>query len=205
MKILIVAATEEELHPSLSFLAERQIEYLITGVGMVACSYALSKRLQNGRVDLLIQVGIGGILDREAALGEVYQIVQDEIFEMGAEDRENFLTIEQLGLGVHQFYELIDAVPKSIPCAKKAQAITVNKVHGRESSIARLRIRYTKPLIESMEGASFFYVALQEGIPALQFRAVSNYVEPRNRAAWNIGLAVGNMNSFLQELIKSLV
>ena len=58
------------------------------------------------------------------------------------------------------------------------------------------------PKIESMEGAAFFYACRKAGVPFIQIRAVSNYVEKRNRDAWQIGLAVKNLNTFALELLE---
>jgi len=41
------------------------------------------------------------------------------------------------------------------------------------------------------------------GVPCMQIRAVSNYVEKRNLDAWQIGLAIKNLNTFALELVKS--
>ena len=76
-------------------------------------------------------------------------------------------------------------------------------MHGNEASIQKLSNRVCAQ-IESMEGAAFFYACKQAGLPALQIRAVSNYVEKRNRDAWQIGLAVKNLNTFAVELLTSL-
>jgi futalosine hydrolase len=45
---------------------------------------------------------------------------------------------------------------------------------------------------------------LQENIPFVQLRAVSNYVEIRDKSKWNIPLAVENLNIQLIEFIKTL-
>lgn len=203
MKILVVAATIEEIKPSLSFLEENDITYLLTGVGMVATTYALTKHLQQHKVDLLLHVGIGGILDLSARLGEVYQIYTDEIFGLGADDNGSFIPIEELGFGKRIYTEKPPANIR-FPKVNKAQGITVNSVHGATDSIIRLQQHYQMPLIESMEGAAVFFVAEQEEIYCLQFRAISNYIEPRNRDAWEIGLAVKNLNVFLQQLLAFL-
>lgn len=200
MKTLVVAATIEEISPSIPFLSQNDIEYLITGVGMVATSYQLTKRLQQGGVDLLLHVGIGGILDASAELGEVYRISTDEIFELGADDNGTFVPIEELGFGKRIYSEKAPA-NLLFPMVQTARGITVNNVHGGKERISALHKQYPNPLIESMEGAAVFFVAEQEQIDCLQFRAASNYIEPRNRAAWEIRLAVENLNRFLQRLI----
>lgn len=196
MNILVLAATAEEISPSLPFLEANRIPYLITGVGMVATTYALTRYLRQHQVDLLLHVGIGGILDTAADLGRVYRIGTDEIFGLGADDKGMFIPIETLGFGKRLFSEK-PPVDLRLPETKKAHGITVNNVHGSEEHIIRLQQQYETPVVESMEGAATFYVAEQEGIHCLQFRAISNYIEPRNRDAWQIGLAVKNLNDFL--------
>lgn len=206
MNILVIAATIEEIAPSLPFLSQHDVAYLITGVGMVATTYQLTKRLQRDRVDLVLHVGIGGILDLSAALGDVYRISKDEIFELGADDNGSFLPIEELGFGKRIYTEKAP-VNLSLPIVQKARGITVNNVHGGAGHISDLRKQYPNPspLMESMEGAATFFVAEQEQVDCLQFRAASNYIEPRNRATWEIGLAIKNLNDFLLELLPVLL
>jgi futalosine hydrolase len=55
-----------------------------------------------------------------------------------------------------------------------------------------------------MGGAAFFYACRELKVPGVQIRAVSNYVEKRNRDNWQIGLAVKNLNTFAVELIREL-
>ena len=81
------------------------------------------------------------------------------------------------------------------------KGITVNKVHGNAQSIEKT-IQLHQPQTESMEGAAVFYACQQLNIPAMQIRSISNYVEPRNRESWQIGLAVKNLNDWLIEFIN---
>ena len=55
-----------------------------------------------------------------------------------------------------------------------------------------------------MEGAAFFYACLMMQVPFLEIRSISNHVEPRNRAAWDIPLAIGQLNEVLIGMLKSL-
>ncbi|MEM9847875.1 MAG: hypothetical protein AAF847_08290 [Bacteroidota bacterium] len=82
--------------------------------------------------------------------------------------------------------------------------MTVNKVHGYEPSIEQITSKYPVQ-VESMEGAAFFYAALVSETPFLQIRAISNYVEARNRDNWKLGLAIDNLNEVLVEILKSFV
>lgn len=204
MKILIVAATEFEIAKSIPTLNDYQVEYLITGVGMTATAFALGSRLASETYDLLLNVGIAGTFDRSQPLGTLVKVIQDSIFELGAEDHEEFIPIEKLGFGQSSFHEkLPDITLKSTYTRlQSVPGITVNKVHGNKNTIEFLRTIFVPDTIETMEGAAFFYAASQLNTPAIQVRALSNYVEARNTENWKISKAVEELNAWLVEFIK---
>ncbi len=230
MKILVVAATKEEVGPLIGsgmFGAESEAvsetshpdthtfhlvprtshptpHLLITGVGMTATAFALGRHLATNHYDLAINLGIAGSFDRNIPLGEVVEVIQDTFVELGAEDDTRFITLDALGFG-KTIYKTEAHLANYYSQHKLWQvtAATVNTVHGEETSIAKLNQR-SAPQLESMEGAAFFYACEQAGVPALQIRAVSNYVEKRNRDAWKIGLAVKNLNTFAENLLRGL-
>jgi futalosine hydrolase len=204
MKLLIVAATKEELTgfyqnhklSDAAFVETSKFDVLITGVGMTATAFALGKHLST-LYQLVLNVGIAGSFDTSIALGSLVQVSTDTFSELGAEDHDEFLTINELGFGTNK--QVATAEVESIP---KVNAITVNKVHGNDLSIAKIK-SFLAVQIESMEGAAVFYAADQENIPCLQIRSISNYVEPRNRESWNIGLAVKNLNEWLIHFVDN--
>jgi futalosine hydrolase len=221
MRILIVAATQGEVQPLMDALGMQKSEeaenlfaprhisvancsVLITGAGMVPTAFALGKHLPHNVYNLVINLGVAGSFDRNIQLGDVLEITKDTFSELGAEDDTHFISIEQLGLGAGIFHPTagIDHFTKNIT-TKKATAVTVNTVHGNEANIATIATRFT-PQLESMEGAAFFYACRELKVPCVQIRAVSNYVEKRNRDNWQIGLAVKNLNTFALDLIKEL-
>lgn len=205
IKVLFVAATQPEIAGLIPLFESKNIDFICTGVGMLATSYALTKQLNTTAYDLIVNVGIAGILDPKASLGQVYQITDDCLYELGAEDREEFITIETLGFGNSRFHQKLPAVALDFPSVPFIQGVTVNKVHGAAHSISRLKAKYPDlNLLESMEGAAVFMVAQQEGIPVLQFRSSSNYIEPRNREAWQIGKALKNLHLFVEKFVTSL-
>jgi futalosine hydrolase len=232
MRILVVVATEAEAGPlisdcgldsyrdSISELKENRrseifgnkseveipkSEILVTGVGMVATAFSLGRHLAENKYDLALNLGIAGSFDRDIALGQVVEITEDTVAELGAEDGENFLPIADLGFGEATFYpstQLADLYNLFNNFnLNKARAITVNTVHGHEASIKKVAERL-QPQLESMEGAAFFYACRQMNVPCIQIRAVSNYVEKRNRDNWQIGLAIKNLNTFAVEFLK---
>ena len=64
---------------------------------------------------------------------------------------------------------------------KPVRAITVNSATGSEATIRKL-VKKFNPDIETMEGATFFYICSREKIPFLAIRAISNRVEPRDKS-----------------------
>ncbi len=204
-QILIVAATEVEIQPLLTHFGDKKpFDVLITGVGMVATAFALGGHLAVKKYDLAINLGIAGSFDRDIALGEVVEVIADELSELGAENDEEFLPIQQMGFGESR-YLASSALRYHTKTTKlkTVNAITVNTVHGNEASIQKVAERL-QPQLESMEGAAFFYACQKAGVACLQIRAVSNYVEKRNRDNWQIGLAIKNLNNFAIALLDEL-
>src|SRR5438094_8717818 len=104
MQILVVAATQAEIQPLLNHFNEKKpFDVLITGVGMVATAYAMGNKLSHNKYDLAINLGIAGSFDRNIALGEVVEIQEDSFLELGAEDGDHFITIEDLGFGESRY------------------------------------------------------------------------------------------------------
>lgn len=199
MHLLVVAATEGELS-SLdigSTGGHRHIEVVITGVGMVATAAHVSRALARTRFDLAINLGVCGAFDRALALGSVVHVTSDRISEVGVEDGPAFVPAEAIGLvdaGTAPFTGgcLVNAAPPasaSLAALPQVSGITVNTVHGDAASIAAV-VGRCHPQVESMEGAAFMYACLIAGVPFAQIRAVSNYVERRNRAAWRLPEAI---------------
>ena len=86
---------------------------------------------------------------------------------------------------------------------EKVTAVTVNEI-STEKKIINLYRKKFDPVIESMEGAALHYVCLQENIPFLQLRAVSNYVGERNKKNWLMKESLQNLNNQLTRLLLSL-
>jgi futalosine hydrolase len=80
------------------------------------------------------------------------------------------------------------------------KGITVNTVHGNSASIKKVKKKFN-PDIESMEGAAFFFACQNEKIPCLQIRAISNYVEKRNKKKWKMKLAVKNLCTIIEKIL----
>ncbi|MCS4227746.1 futalosine hydrolase [Sphingobacterium sp. BIGb0165] len=206
MKILIVAATQFEIQPFLEVAANYpNCDTVITGVGMVATAFELGRILHENKYDLLINIGIAGCFDRNLKIGEVVQVTSESLIELGAEDDLQFIPIEQLGFGKSKFgSSLLQGKNIAIPFLAQRHGITVNKVHGNAESIAKVLQINPSSCIESMEGAAAFFAADKMELPVIELRGISNYVEKRNRATWNIPLAIMNSNKALIQTLDFL-
>lgn len=239
MNILIVSATEFEVKPLSDFLGialpsigmnnanidfeEKDIKVLITGVGMVNTAFMVG-RYSLHHYDLVINVGVCGAFDKHLELGQLVNVTEDVLSELGAEDGDDFLTYDQLKLpGTHIFSGIVKDNFEKIEGLKKVKGITVNTVHGNDATIEKVKKLYN-PDVESMEGAAFFAASKNSGTnsnqimfenkltstsyPAsdncIQIRAISNYVEKRDRSKWQMPLAIKNLNDFLIDFVKGL-
>jgi len=55
-----------------------------------------------------------------------------------------------------------------------------------------------------MEGAAFMYACLVQGQRFAQVRAVSNFVERRNRGAWKLSEAVASLGGTALRMLSEL-
>ncbi len=225
MRILVVAATDPEVSALVRKLgrvrqqrerlaeyvcADRAVHVLITGVGMVATAAWCSRELSESRYDLALDVGLCGSFDIGLVPGTVVHVVSDCLPELGAEDGDRFVSLEELGLedrldARFSCAELRNPAPPKngvLERLPKAKGITVNTVHGHERSIAAV-VERLHPQVESMEGAAFMYACLMHGVPFAQIRAVSNVVERRNRGAWKVQEAIDALGETAFEVVTA--
>ncbi len=219
MKILIVSATEKEILPLKNRLKIKtstacvmkysgnknfSVDFLVTGIGSTLTTYALTKKLSIKKYDFIINVGIAGSFTPDLNIGDVVNVKSDELADLGIEDKNEFFTLFEKGFIEKDQIPFTDSKllnPTKLNLKlKNVSGITVNTTHGNKSSIELFKSKF-KADIETMEGAAFFYVCLNEGVKFMQIRSISNYVEERNNANWDIPLAISNLNEKLFEII----
>ncbi|RYZ51538.1 MAG: futalosine hydrolase [Sphingobacteriales bacterium] len=222
MDILLTAATMAEIQPltdtmaaqwsreegSLYRLGSLRVRVLITGVGMVNTAYRLTRELANKKYDLAIQAGVAGAFDRSLILGTVVRVAADQFGDLGAEDKYNFLDLYELGLSDPNQPPFRDGLllQGTDPTTYFHQfpavtGITVNMVSGSSFTATRRLMKY-RAGIETMEGAAFHQVCLEEKQDCIQVRSISNYVEERNREGWNLKDAIVNLNDCLLDYLR---
>lgn len=207
MKILVIAATDIELKPFLK--AKHSCDILITGVGIAATVYQLQKKISQKKYDFIIQAGIAGTFDKTLDLGKTVIVKKDCFGDLGMEENGKFSTLFDNG------FLKINASPYSngwlVNSNKKLKqfslpivsAVTVQKVSDSKKQTKQL-IETFQPTIESMEGAAFHYVCIQEKISFLQIRGISNHVGIRDKSTWKMKQAIENLNEELARVVLSL-
>ena len=86
---------------------------------------------------------------------------------------------------------------------EQVKAITVNEITTDTKRIEWYQ-QNVSPVVESMEGAAFHYVCLQENIPFIQVRSVSNFIGERDKTKWNLKQAITQLNEKLILLLNEL-
>jgi futalosine hydrolase len=220
MDILIASATPFEIAPLFHHLKTTFIEYdpshfqkdkikiavLITGVGSPLTAFAMGKVLALKKYDLAIHAGIAGAYNKNIKIGDVMEVTSDYFGDLGVEEANgDFTSVFTMGLIESNQPPFMNSKlinPNNGNFLPSVKGLTVNKVHGFQPSIEAIQKHYIAD-VETMESAAFFYTCLVEHQPFLEIRAISNYVEPRNRDNWNIPLAIENLNAVLIEMMNS--
>lgn len=223
MKILITSATPFEIEPLSQHLESNfwphsnthfqkenlEVHLLVAGVGMALTAFNLGSLFARQRFDLAINAGIAGAFNRQLKIGDVVNVTAERFADLGVEEANGaFTDVYELGLldgDVHPFTDgwLLNPSTDGFGFLPQCKGLTINKVHGFQPSIDAVLGKYGAD-VESMEGSAFFMACLMAGVPFLQIRSISNYVEPRNRAGWDLPFAINNLNNVLIPLLESL-
>lgn len=224
MKILFVGATCFELYQFFERLEERPeregdvfhytwhsvyIDLITTGLGTMFTSYHLTKTLSRNHYDLVINAGIAGSYKASFPIGSVVNVISERFCDFGIEEGERIKSIFDAGFVDPDSFPFQGGKltnPYSIGEINlpKVHGVTGNISHGTRNSINQI-IQEFDPDIESMEGAAVFYVCLNEHVPFLQIRAISNYVDIRNTEKWDIPTAIENLTLALFSILSNFV
>lgn len=208
MSICIVAATALELQ---ALPATNQHDVLITGVGAAATTWHLTKKIKQSKPSLIIQAGIAGCFDQNIPPGTPLIVSRDRFADLGVEEQDEWKDIFDMELenpyappysggwlinpNDHLLHET---------SLQKVTAISISEVTTNHKRIRQISEKY-HPILESMEGAALHYVCLQENIPFIQLRTVSNHVGERDKTRWRMKEAIENLAREIQAIIRKQV
>jgi futalosine hydrolase len=219
MKIALVAATWQEIAPIQDYLSERlylknhhQFSLWVTGVGLVNTTYNLTKKIMLEKPDMAIQAGIAGSFQPLVySPGDVVAVKEEVMGDLGVQEGNDIW---------NDIFDLKLADPNIFPFKSRklsnphiqlfhkinlpmVSAVSVNEITTSSKRIHQLIEQYA-PAIESMEGAGFHYVCLNEGIPFIQIRSISNRIGERDKSLWQMNKAIENLQNTLIALINKL-
>jgi len=209
MCILLAAATPLEIRTITAWLPTR-VQPVITGVGLLSAAYHLQKAIAAYTPDLVIQAGIAGCFDPSRDLGELVVVSEEVVADLGVTENGHFKSLFDLAL----------AAPDDPPYTRgrlpnpyldrlnllgwpSGSSVSVSEISTDTDRIAWYKQRYN-PLLESMEGAALHFVCLQEQVPFLQLRALSNYIGERDKSRWQLGASLVALHEGLSLLLDAL-
>lgn len=217
MRIVITSATEKETLAAKEAMANHPLKdhglvFHYSGVGMLASAVSLTRMVHDQRPGLVIQAGIAGCFNENAALAEVVAVGDEQLADTGVLENGGWKDLFDLGFDHENARPFLNRrlpnpwlndLIKNLPGIRTVSGVTVNQVSTNQEAIARIREKYD-PFTESMEGAALHYVCLTANVPFLQLRSLSNYTGERDKAKWLIAPAVESLNRTLVGFLKVL-
>jgi len=214
MKILLTAATTFEIEPTLQQLENKdllpgvEVQVLITGIGPMNATYMLTSAIIRHQPNLVVQAGIAGSFNlSDLPTGKTVLVKYDVLGDLGMEEKEKFTTVFDAGFAGRNHFPfnngwLINPHPLLNDAAYPVvKSVTISKVS--DSLLQKQQLIETfSPQTETMEGAALHYVCLQQQVPFLQIRSISNEVGERDKSKWKIKEAIENLNAALIQLLN---
>jgi futalosine hydrolase len=180
-----------------------------TGVGAVNTAHALTRAMESLHPGQVLQFGVGGAylssgmnpgdlaLATEEVYGDLGVITKDGAFGMDfigfptlKKEREYYNRFALAG-PVAEIKKRLTAFSwdEPTPVVQSGTFITVQQCSGMAGTGNRLAARFDG-ICENMEGAAAAHLCSLYDTLFLEIRSVSNRVEDRNFAAWNLPLAM---------------
>jgi futalosine hydrolase len=184
--ILVVAATQSELHGAESLTQAGDATSLVCGVGPVEAAIHTSEFLATyPETRVVLHVGLAGarrksgiqIGDLVVGTAALYCDTRSSLVETIA----------------HPSSQMLDLVRGTIPNAHLVPIGTSGDVGG-SSEIT----------VEAMEGFSVLRAAHLAGVHALEVRVVSNEIEEQDRAKWQFARCLSILEGLIPKLVTSL-
>lgn len=181
-------------------LAPRVLEL---GVGKAAAACTLTAALGQGGVALVVAIGVcGAHRAAQLGIGSTCVVAQEAFIDEGVAHPGGFLDLAALGLADPMPLVADEARVRAAADLLDAAVVvggTVSTCSGTDA-LARERAARCPAVIETMEGAAIALVCARLGVPWIGVRTVSNFTGDRDRAQWNLSLALDELGRGWQRL-----
>ena len=187
---------------------------LHTGIGSVNAAHALTCQLEGQLPDLVIQFGIGGAYVPTGLPIRSVVLATEEVYgDVGVVTPEGWKPANEIGIPlVHGDPPHFNRFPldsqlvstaAEICGARCGTFVTVSQCSGVREIGDTLHARFDA-LCESMEGAAAAHICTLYNVPFLEVRGISNLVEDRQPARWDIPGAADVAQSALMQIISNM-
>ncbi len=199
--ILAVAATQFEMEPFRAAVDDGRCQTLIGGVGPVESGLRLALFLgtqQSRDIGAVVNFGVGGAYggpdhkDFPVQLLDICLARSEVLGDLGIcfPRRIDDLPVQA---AAPKYFELDPLLLEEARCilesakisGRAGHFVTVSCASGTKERGEMLRRRY-RGLCENMEGGAIARVCREFGLPLLELRCISNFVEDRNTANWRL-------------------
>jgi len=197
----------------------RETAYIISGMGKTNAAHAATILIEEFSPDIIILFGIGGAYPSAGLETGDVAVAEKEVYgDEGVQTGDGFHGTEFVGIpllrkGRKTFFNefLLDKrllkralkIGGRIAPIKSGTFITTSTCTGTRRRAVELKKKY-HAICENMEGAAVAQICVLYGVPMLEIRGISNIVEDRDRAKWNIPLAAENCQNAVMEILKTV-
>ncbi len=187
------------------FPVSDEVDLILSGVGKANGSGATASALDPGVYSAVLNIGIGGTLERDAAaelLGLVVGASESVFADEGVAGPDGFRSLAEFGFppvpamgdrasgdGVPGDAGLLRSLAGMGVIDQTGVVATVSSCSGSDAGAVAVAAR-TGAIVEAMEGAAVGLVALRLGIPFAEVRVVSNTTGDRDRQVWDFPAAM---------------
>src|SRR6476620_8977890 len=101
MHLLLCSATPFEIQPTMHFIKRENllnVEVLITGVGQMAATYAITQAVLRTKPQFILQAGVAGSLDKNLPLTKIVLVENEVAGDLGVLQQGQFHSLFDLGL-----------------------------------------------------------------------------------------------------------
>ena len=202
------------------------IVYFISGMGKTNAAHAASVLMRDYSPSIVINFGAGGAYPHSGlGVGDVIVADAETYGDEGVLDEAGFHGTEFLGIpllkksGRRYFNEFglnrglagraVKSAVKAFegaadaPKVGRGRFVTVSTCSGTRQRAAEVQ-KMWGAVCENMEGAAIAHICALYGVPLIEIRGVSNIVEDRDTAKWDLELASRNCCKAVAELLKAL-
>lgn len=213
-RVLVMTAVQAEKDAVLRGLGNSTIfDVQLAGVGPALAAARTAKALALKDYDLVISAGIAGGYVDKAKIGSIVVATEIVAADLGAETLDGFLSLDELGFGSTRIVsdsalanKLTEALNKELITTLLGPINTVSTATGTTATALERASRVRNVAAEGMEGFGVATAAIDQGIPILEIRSISNPVGPRDRDAWRIKEALRALEAAcitLREVLQS--